>query len=330
MKILVTGGAGFIGSNIAEYHLNKGDNVFIVDNLSTGNLKNIVNLQEEYPKHCHFEKADLLTWDNIEEVVSSVDRIYHMAAVVGLFRVFSDPEALILTNLDASERLFRYIAKSGNKPRVIFASSSGVYGNSSKDLMKEEDDLTVENPETMLSNYSISKLCDEIIGITYDHAKNIPTTMLRIFNTIGPHQTGTYGFVVPRFIAQACFNEPITIFGDGKQTRSFSDVRDIVKSMDIIAANLESRAQIINVGSQYEISILDLAMKIKNIAQSNSEIKFLSYEEAYGLNDYKDVIHRKPDLSKFLKITNYQFKWTLEKTLEDLIHRFYRENAPKK
>lgn len=330
MKILVTGGAGFIGSNIVEHHLKKNDEVFVVDNLSTGSENNIRDFIKNYPDHFHFEKADILTWPNLEKVIQQVSRIYHMAAVVGNFRVYSDPENVIVSNIDGSERIFRTIAKSGNTPRVIFASSSGVYGNSPKFIMKEEDDLIIGNPAEMHSNYSVSKLCDEIIGLTYDHVKNIPTTLIRLFNTIGPRQTGTYGFVVPRFIEQACLNNPITVFGDGQQTRCFCDVRDVVVALDLIAENLQARAQIVNVGLNREMSIMELANIVKERAESRSEIKLISYQEAYGMEDYSDIAQRKPDLSKFFKLTGHQHKWTLEQTVDDLIYRFREKQGGEK
>jgi UDP-glucose 4-epimerase len=320
MNILVTGGMGFIGSHIVEYHLSKGDELHVVDDLSIGNDKT-VSLFEKNPRF-HFEKSNILVWPSIVERVGWADRIYHMAAVLGNLRVILEPVHVIASNIAGTERIFRAVTQSGKFPRVIAASSSGVYGNSSASTMNEDDPLVIENPAKLRSNYSISKLCDEIIGLSYDKINNIPTTMIRLFNTIGPRQTGSYGFVLPRFIKQACLNQPMTIYGDGNQTRSFCDVRDVVVALDMIAENMNTRSNTLNVGLDREITIKELAEMVRLRANSKSEFKYLTNFEVYGM-EFNDIRHRKPDLSKFYKLTGFKHKWTLEKTIDDLITEFY-------
>ncbi len=317
MRILVTGGLGFIGSHIVEYHLNKNDEVYVIDNLSSGLADNL-KLFQPNPSF-QFDKADLLTWQNIEKAVRWADRIYHMAAVVGNLKVIQEPLNVIASNIAGTERLFNTIASIGNCPRVILASTSEVYGKSPKSMMHEEDDLVIENPVHLHSNYSISKLSDEIIGLSYDRINNIPTTIIRFFNTIGPRQTGTYGFVVPKFIAQACKGEPITIYGDGTQTRSFCDVRDVVRMLDLIAENIQTRYNILNVGVDRELTVQALAELIRERTNSKSEIIYVPYEKIYGMQ-FLDIMHRRPDLSKLHTMINFQHQWTLEKTIDDLIN----------
>ncbi|HQW57980.1 MAG TPA: GDP-mannose 4,6-dehydratase [Gammaproteobacteria bacterium] len=325
MKILVTGGLGFIGSHIVEYHLNKNDAVYVVDNLSTGSLDNL-SLFQNNPDF-QFDKADILTWQNMEKAVAWADRIYHMAAVVGNLRVIQEPINVIASNIAGTERLFNTITKIGNTPRVILASTSEVYGKSSKSTMQEEDDLIIENPVHLHSNYAISKLSDEIIGLSYDRINNIPTTIIRFFNTIGPRQTGTYGFVVPKFIAQACKGEPISIYGDGSQTRSFGDVRDVVVALDLIAENIRTRYNILNVGVDHEITIKALANLVRERANSKSDIIYVPYKNIYGM-EFLDIMHRRPDLTKLHKLIQFKHKWTLEKTVDNLIGIF-NENSLK-
>lgn len=319
MKILVTGGLGFIGSHLVEHHLNKKDEVYVVDNLSTGNPANLKLFQNN--PGFQFDKADILTWENMEKAVGWADRIYHMAAVVGNFKVIQEPINVIASNIAGTERLFNTITKVGNKPRVIVASTSEVYGKTSKSSMYEEDDLIVENPVHLHSNYSISKLTDEIIGLSYDRINDIPTTIIRFFNTIGPRQTGRYGFVVPKFIGQACKDEPITIYGDGSQTRSFGDVRDVVVILDLIANKINTRYNIFNVGADHEITVKSLANLIRERANSKSEITYIPYEKIYGM-EFLDIMHRRPDLTKLNNFITFKYKWILEKTLDNLIDIF--------
>lgn len=271
MKVLITGGCGFIGSHLVEYHLAKGDKVHIVDDLSTGSLNNI----SEFKHHPHlvFEQHNILTWPNLDNTIEQVDRIYHMAAVVGIYRVLAEPTNLVDTNIAASERIIKAVASKEKKPVLLIASSSEVYGHSDQSMLNEEDNLIIESPAHARWNYAISKLTDEVIGLAYHRKNNLPIIIIRFFNTVGPRQTGRYGMVVPRFIQQACKNEPITIFGDGNQTRSFCDVRDIIVALNALMETEASFGKIINVGNDKEITIKNLAELIRKRANSQSDLR---------------------------------------------------------
>lgn len=326
MKILVTGGFGFIGSHLVEYHLKKGDEIYVVDDLSTGKKENI-DLFKDHAKF-KYEIENIVEWPNIVDIVGWADRIYHLAAVVGQLRVLQNPVNVIAGNIAGTERIFRAIVKSGKRPRILVASTSEVYGNSRKPMMTETDDLIIENPDHFHSNYSISKLADEIIALSYCQINGIPATVLRIFNTIGPRQTGCYGFVVPRFVEQACLNDPITIYGTGEQTRSFCDVRDTVTMLDLIANNEKTHSTILNVGWDREISIKQLASIVKARSKSLSEFKFVPYKEAYGM-EFFDIMRRKPNLKKLNDYINYSYQWSLENTIDDLIFLYQQKHQTK-
>ncbi|HLT14315.1 MAG TPA: NAD-dependent epimerase/dehydratase family protein [Marinobacter sp.] len=319
MHILVTGGAGFIGSHIAEYHLARGDKVHVVDNLSTGARSNIEPFLDN-PRF-HFNEADIVTWDGLEKAVAWADRIYHMAAVVGVYRVLSEPVNTMATNIAGTERVLRAVDRGSWSPQVILASSSEVYGPHTEPTLSETDSLIIQSGAPLRWNYAISKLADEGFGLAYAREHNIPVIIARFFNTVGPRQTGRYGMVVPRFVQRAVANEPITVFGDGEQSRSFCDVRDTVAILDRLASMPDlASGEIVNVGSAREISINDLARLVIDCAQSQSSIEHIPYKEAYG-SEFEDIRHRRPNLSKLHQLTGYEHSWNLEATLKDLIHR---------
>jgi len=319
MHILVTGGSGFIGSHLVAYHLAKGDQVQAIDDLSTGSIKNIAPFLSN--PAFQFEQADILTWPHLEKAVQWADRIYHLAAIVGIHRVLSEPLRVMTVNINGCERLLHTISSTKARPKVIIASSSSVYGLSHKPLLNEEDELTINFIAYPILGYALSKITDEALGLAYYRTANLPVTLVRLFNTIGPRQTGRYGMVVPRFIQQALQNEAITIYGDGEQTRSFCDVRDIITALDKLANKPESSGEIINVGHDTPISINRLAELIRSKAKSNSEIKHLSYREAYG-EEFTDIKQRRPDLTKLYKLTDFKHQWTLEATIDDLIKNY--------
>lgn len=318
MNIFITGGAGFIGSYITELHLNKGDEVFVLDNLSTGAKKNIEPFLNN-PKF-HFECADLLTWNDLSKQIAWADRIYHMAALVGMYQLLAFPVETITMNILGCERLLRHISEVNPSARVIIASSSEIYGPNGLPFLNENDLLPFKSTAESKWVYATSKFTDEIFSHAYTKAKGIKATPIRFFNTIGPRQNGVYGMVVPRFIEQAIHHQPITVYGTGEQIRSFCDVRDTVVALDLIAGNEDTIGEIINVGQDQAITMNILAQKIKHLAKSNSKIIHVPYKEAYG-QEYEDIMQRKPDLTKFYHYTSYQFQWDLEKTLMDLIRR---------
>jgi len=319
MHILITGGAGFIGSNLALYHLKRGDKVEVVDNLATGRVENLEECRN-YEDFC-FREVDILTDQQLDQKVNWADRIYHMAAVVGVFRVLEKPISVLSTNIAGCERVLRAVLRSEWKAKVVIASTSEVYGN------REGNQLLSENMELIVSpgmnsrwNYSISKLADEAYGLSYVREHDLDITLVRFFNVIGPNQTGKYGMVVPRFVKQAVNNEPITVFGDGSQIRAFMDVRDTVIYLDQIASKPETKGEVINVGNNYEVTIEEVASKVKKLADSASPIVHIPYEEAYG-EEFEEIFHRKPDLRKLKSLTSHDISWSFDDTILDLIER---------
>lgn len=316
MHVLVTGGAGFIGSHLVEQHLNAGDMVHVIDNLYTSHMDN-VDLFAAHPNY-RFTQDDLLTWPDLEKAAAWADRIYHMAAIVGVFKVLEEPVKVLATNIAGTERLLRAANKSGWKPRIIIASSSEVYGDTGNQKLQEDMELHVASGATSRWNYSISKLADEALGLSFFRKNGLPVTLVRFFNTIGPRQSGRYGMVLPRFVQFAVNNEPITIFGNGEQTRSFCDVRDTVRALDALCTCEAAIGEIVNVGNLQPISIKELADLVKEVAGSSAEHHFISYEEAYG-QQFDDIHHRRPDLSKLIKLTKFKHHWLLRQTIEDLV-----------
>lgn len=315
LHILITGGAGFIGSNLAIYYLNRGNKITVIDDLSTGHYSNVEPLIKN-PNFC-FHKHNLVSWKKLEKVLLDVDRIYHMAAIVGMFYVLKHPLQVLQVNMGATLKLFETIRKLGIKPLVFIASSSEVYG-SQHQVLAENTPLIFVNSSANHTAYAISKLCDESIAMAYWHEHQIPSIVLRIFNTIGRNQLSKYGMVVPRFIKQAIKNEDITVFGDGGQIRSFCDIRDSINLMDLLANNPKCVGEVINLGNSEPISINELAELVKRISQSDSSITHLPIDDIYH-NGYINIVERTPNLTKLLSYTHYKYQWTLEKTIKDIV-----------
>ncbi|MCL7750860.1 GDP-mannose 4,6-dehydratase [Guyparkeria hydrothermalis] len=324
MHVLITGGAGFIGSHLVDHHLARGDRVHVVDNLSTGSRDNLA--QHLDSAEFRFTHADIVTWSELPEAVGWADRIYHMAAVVGVFRVLEQPIGVMATNIAGCERLLRAVDHCGWKPQVLVASSSEVYGPRLDARLAEDMDLIIQPEAPPRWNYAISKLADEAFALSYARVKGIPVTVVRLFNTVGPRQTGRYGMVVPRFVGQAVAGQPLTVFGDGEQSRAFTDVRDTVVMLDELAAKANTEGLIVNVGGDHELSINALASRVIERAGSSSTIERLPYEQAYG-QEYVDIPHRCPDLTRLHGLIDYRPKWTLDATLDDLIDRVRQANG---
>ncbi|MEI8187240.1 MAG: NAD-dependent epimerase/dehydratase family protein [Chlorobiaceae bacterium] len=316
MKVLITGGAGFIGSNLAYYHMERGDSVYVVDNMSTGSLKNIFSMLHN--PSFRFIEADILLWSDLNDAVYWADRIYHMAAIVGVKKVLEDPRAVIATNIAATERLFRTVAAVRPVAQVTLASSSEVYGFNTKSGFSETDDIVLRSGARLRWCYAVTKLADEFLAYSYMYKTGISVVIARLFNTIGPNQTGKYGMVVPTLVHQAVTNRPLTIYGDGKQTRAFCDVRDTVVALDKLASTPAANGEIVNVGNDFEISILDLAKLISERSGSVSPLTFFSYKEAYGM-DIDEIMRRRPVIDKLITLTGFEPKWTLQDSLDNLI-----------
>lgn len=316
-RILITGGAGFIGSHLADLHLKRGDFVTVVDDLSTGDRE---LLRKTAPERLHFVEADILEWHGLEQEVGRSDRIYHMAAVVGMFRVLREPIAVTRVNVLGTERVLEAAARSSQLPEIVIASSSSVYSHAHAEVLTEETELVYLPEKGGLTGYALSKLTNEIQAAAYRNVHGLPVCIPRLFNAIGPGQSGAYGFVLPRFIANALSGKPLVVFGDGKQTRSFCDVRDTVRAIDLIASNPDSWGIPVNVGSPREITILDLAKLVIERSGSRSPIEFQSFEQGYG-GSFWQVPQRKPSLNRLLKLTDFGHSWSLEQSIDDLIAR---------
>lgn len=319
MKILITGGAGFIGSHLVRYHLNKGDHVWCVDNISSGKRENLE--KEISSPNFHFDVQDVCTWNRLQEAVEWSDRIYNMAAVVGMRLVISNPVNTLKVNIQSCEKILDAMCKTKKDIQLLIASSSSVYGHNALTSYREDAELTVMSGECFQQSYSLSKLMNEEMGLAYAHQKKINCTIARLFNIVGPHQTGRYGMVIPNFIEQALKGMPLTVFGDGKQTRSFCNVKDAVEAMDLLLSNPNSKNEIVNVGSDREISIYELALLVREKTHSQSEIRFIPYEEAFGI-EFQDILRRQPCLDKLKRLTGFRFKYSLEQTIDQIIETF--------
>lgn len=316
MHILITGGAGFIGSNLAQYHLAKGDSVHVVDDLSTGSLENISTCLAHH--NFIFTHADVLVWSELKVAVRSVDRIYHLAAVVGVKKVLEDPRKVMATNIAATERVLRAVDEVNPSAKILIASSSEVYGFNKNDGFTETDDIVLRSGGRLRWCYAVTKLADEYLAYSFANTSKLNVIIARLFNTIGPNQTGKYGMVVPTFVHQAVHNKPVTIYGDGKQTRSFCDVRDTIQAIELLMTCNNASGEIINLGNDHEIAIADLARLVISRAKSKSTLHYQTYEQAYG-RSFEDISRRRPVLDKLRRFTGFEPKWTLEQTLDELI-----------
>jgi UDP-glucose 4-epimerase len=313
MQILVTGGAGFIGSHLVDQLLSEGHSILALDNISTGNLKNLSNNAGN--AKCRIIQGSILDQELLATLVSNVDYIFHLAAAVGVFNIVDNPLSSLLTNIRGTENVFE-AALTKNTP-VFLSSSSEVYGKNTSDSLKESDDRVLGSPTTLRWSYSEAKAIDETLAFAYWTEKRLPTRIVRFFNTVGPRQVGAYGMVIPRFVSMALKNEPITIYGNGEQTRCFGHVYDVIDAVVSVAFSENTIGKVINIGNNFEISMNDLAKKIIEETGSKSEIKYIPYSEAYG-DGFEDMERRVPNIDLIKSLTGWQPKRDLTQIIKDV------------
>jgi len=310
MRALITGGAGFIGSHLAETLLEQGWSVEIIDDLSTGRNFNLNKLQSTF--YC----GSVLNRYLITKLIDRADVVFHLAAVVGVQLVLKDPINTIKTNIETTEIVLELCAKK-NIP-VLLASTSEVYGKSNAPLFREDGDLILGTTSNSRWCYANTKIIDEFLALAYFQL-GLPTVIVRLFNTIGPRQSGQYGMVVPRFVQQATTDQPITVYGDGTQFRSFTWVKDVTKALTQLIQTPAAYGEVFNIGHTKQISILDLAYKIKDMTNSKSEIIFVSYENAFKNAGFEDMQRRCPDLTKIKTLIGYEPSFDLNQILTEII-----------
>jgi len=305
MKVLITGGAGFIGSHLAEKLLADGEDVFILDDLSTGRVENVESLQKHPKFHYFFET--IMNRFLLAELIDRADIIFHLAAAVGVRLIVESPVRTIETNVKGTENVLELASKK--KKPVVIASSSEVYGKGNQVPFKEEDDLVFGPTTKGRWSYACSKALDEFLALAYWKEKSCPTIIVRFFNTVGPKQTGQYGMVLPRFVSQALAGDPITVYGSGQQSRCFTWVGDVVDAVISLANHPQAVGEIFNIGGTEEITIRDLAFLVKDLTSSQSDINFVPYEQAYE-EGFEDMHRRVPSINKIQNFIG--FKPTLD------------------
>jgi UDP-glucose 4-epimerase len=314
MRVLITGGAGFIGSYLAESYLERGDEVYVIDDLSTGSLDNIKHLLKE--SRFHFANDTILNRDIMLELTGINDVVVHLAAAVGVRLIIEEPLKSIHTNIVGTEVVLELAHKFRKK--TFIASTSEVYGRNSK-VPLSEDDLRIYGSTAIARwSYASSKAMDEFLALAYHRTKQLAVLIARFFNTVGPRQTGRYGMVIPRFIQQALRNEPITVYGSGTQTRNFTYVGDVVKGIMALVDEPRAVGEIFNIGGEGEVSINDLARRVKLMTGSASPIVHVPYQTAYA-EGFEDMERRVPDTSKIKNLIAYENTHTLDDILEKII-----------
>ena len=314
MRALITGGAGFIGSHLADYLLDRGDQVILLDDLSTGRLANISHLNGR--ADAEFVLGSILNADLVDNVVSRVDTIFHLAAAVGVNLIVEKPLESLMTNIRGTETVVEKAHKHGT--RVLVMSTSEIYGKNTSDSLSEGDDRILGSPLKSRWSYSEAKAIDEILAYTYWREKGLETVIIRLFNTVGPRQTGSYGMVVPRFVGQALRNEPLTIFGDGTQTRCFCHVRDVVKGLVALSQHPEAFGKVFNLGGGEEVSIKELAERVIELAGSQSSLEFIPYDVAYEAG-FEDMERRVPNTERARQLVGFEPSTSLDDIVRSVI-----------
>jgi UDP-glucose 4-epimerase len=314
MKVLITGGAGFIGSHLAERLLARGDEVHLLDDLSTGSIENIVLIKSHPNLTYHIDT--IRNYRLTAELVDTCDIVYHLAAAVGVRLIVESPVSTIETNIRGTDIVLSLAAKK--RKRVVITSTSEVYGKRNRVPFSEDDDLVMGPTNKGRWSYACSKAIDEFLAIAYWKEKRVPTVIARLFNTVGPRQTGRYGMVIPNFVQQALTGQDITVYGDGTQTRCFTHVSDVVEALIAIAEHPQAVGEVYNIGSDHEISMLELAERIKYLTESASNIVFVPYDEAYEAG-FEDMMRRVPDIAKIRALIGYNPKVDLDGLLTSII-----------
>lgn len=317
MRILVTGGAGFIGSHLIEELLRQGNFVTVLDNLSTGKRKNLAAV--EHNRYFKFRKGDILDDKLVDKLVRNTDIVYHLAASVGVELVVRNPLESLKTNIRGSHNVLEKACRYHKKTMVV--SSSEIYGKNTHVPLKEDDDRIMGSPLKTRWGYATAKSVDEMLAYVYCKDKGLPAVIVRLFNTVGPRQTGAYGMVLPRFVEQALNNQPLTVYGTGKQTRCFLHVKDTVWAMIKLMEQPVATAQVFNVGSQEEICIEDLAKRIVEITNSESKIVYVPYDQAYE-EGFEDMPRRVPDIAKIANLIGFKPSLSLNDIIRDVINYF--------
>lgn len=313
MRILVTGGAGFIGSHLCERLVLDGHIVIAIDNFSTGQASNLTSLMDS--KRFTLIEGSILDTHVINPLIEKVEYVFHLAAAVGVFNIVNNPLASLLTNIRGTENILE--AAHGTKTPVFLTSSSEVYGKNISDSLKESDDRILGSPVMLRWSYSEAKAIDESLAYAYYLEKQLETRIVRFFNTVGPRQLGAYGMVVPRFVKAALTNEPITIYGDGNQTRCFAHVYDVIDAVIAIAFAHNTIGKVINIGNDFEISINGLARRIIDETGSKSEIVHMPYSEAYG-DGFEDMERRVPNIELIKSLVGWEPKRDLSTMITDI------------
>ena len=314
MRALVTGGAGFIGSHLVGKLLQDGHEITVIDDLSTGSLNNLQSVMDK--KRFSFVQDNVRNYEVMNNLIERCDVVYHLAAAVGVQLIVDEPVRTIETNIHGCEVVLENANKHGKK--VLIASSSEVYGKSEAVPFSEDDDTVLGSTRFSRWSYACSKAIDEFLAFAYSDQFNLPVVVVRIFNTVGPRQVGQYGMVMPRFVTSALKNEPVYIYGTGKQSRCFAHVSDVVGGFIALMDCEEAAGSVYNIGSNEEVSIETLADKVIEMTGSSSEKKYVSYEQAYG-KPFDDMMRRVPCLDKIKAVAGYQAKMSLEQTLSSVI-----------
>ena len=317
MRVLITGGAGFIGSHLAERFINDGHTVQVLDNLSTGSIENIAHLKDR--QGFTYNINSVANEPLLAEMIDRADVVFHLAAAVGVKLIVEQPVHTIETNVHETEVVLKHASK--NKKLVFIASTSEVYGKSTDVPFHEDSDVVLGPTIKHRWAYACSKLIDEFLALAYWKEKKLPVIITRLFNTVGPRQTGQYGMVLPTFVKQALSNQPISVFGDGSQSRSFTYVADVVEALVKLVGEPQAIGQVFNIGSTQEVTIAKLAEHVKKLAGSNSPIHYVPYDQAYEVG-FEDMPRRVADITKIRKLVGFEPQANLDEIINKVVDHF--------